>query len=782
MSSITLLETQKDEYSILEEWLKAREFIYVGSEVRRIDALEKVLGKAKYVEDFLVDGLAYARIVKSSIPHGVLVSVRPGGAVEHPDYIALVTSRDIPGMNQVGYYIPDQPALAEKKVRFHGEPVALLVASRPRSAEELRELVEVEIKPLDAVFDPLEALKDEVLVHEEHGSNIVLKTRVKKGDALKALQESDYVIENTYRTGYQEHAYLETEGALAIPMDDGMTIILPGQYPHLAQSIISRVLGVPQSKIRVIQPVIGGGFGGKDDMMPIVGAQAAIAAHKVRRPVLLTYTREDSFTSHCKRDPAYIRYRSGASKNGKLTVVDVDIIFDAGAYANRGPFTLWRATVHSTGPYDVPNVDARGVLVYTNKVYQGSFRGFGNPQIQFAAERQMDELAEKIGLDPLEFRLKNVLRPGSRTSTDQLLEDSVGVGEALARVAEKCSWFEKRKDYGKIVDGKARGIGLACAWHGISTSRGVPDWCNAYVNVAKDGSVTVFTGIVEIGQGTHTGLAQIAAEALGIPLEKINLVGGLTDAPDTGATHGSRGLSLGGTAVLIAATKIRKRVQRVASRILECSPVEVELRNGWVYSRGRPEKRITWEEAVKRCYAEGEDMAATGYFYMPKGRFDEDKGRGFAYIVFSYMVVAVEVEVDVETGLTRVIRVWPAICAGKIINPKLATTQIHGAVIQGIGYTLMEEIKLEDGRILNPNFTDYLIPTIADLPEIEEPVFVEDYFRFGPFGAKGLAEMALIPIPAAVTNAIKHAVGVKPSEIPYTSEKLVKELSKKWEE
>ncbi len=781
MSSLTFLETQKDEYSILEEWLKAKEFIYVGREVRRIDALDKVLGRAKYVEDFLIDGLVYARIVKSSIAHGMLISIRPGRAVEHPDYITLVTSSDIPGMNQVGYYIPDQPALAEKKVRFHGEPLALIVASKPRSAEELRELVEVEIKPLNAVFDPLEALKDEILVHEEHGSNIVLKTRVRKGDALKALQESDYVVENTYRAGHQDHAYLETEGALAIPNDTGMTIILPGQYPHLAQSIISRVLGAPQSKIRIIQPAIGGGFGGKDDMMPIIGAQAALAAYKVRKPVLLTYTREDSFTSHCKRDPAVIRYRSGASKDGKLTVVDVEIIFDAGAYANRGPFTLWRATAHSTGPYEVPNVDARGLLVYTNKVYQGSFRGFGNPQIQFAAERQMDELAEKIGLDPLEFRLKNILRPGSKTSTDQLVEDSVGIGEALARVAEKSEWFKKRKVYGRIVDGKARGIGLACAWHGISTSRGVPDWCNAYINVAKDGSVTVYTGIVEIGQGTHTGLTQIASEALGIPVEKINLVGGVSDAPDTGATHGSRGLSLGGTAILIAATKIKKRVQRVASRVLECRPEEVELKNGWVYNKGRPEKRITWEEAVKRCYSEGEDMAATGYFYMPKGKFDEDKGRGFAYVVFSYMVVAVEVEVDVETGLTSVVRVWPAICAGRIINPKLATTQIHGAIIQGIGYTLMEEVKLEDGRILNPNFTDYLIPTIADLPKIEEPIFVEDYFRFGPFGAKGLAEMALIPIPAAVSNAIKHAVGIKPSEIPYTSEKLFKEMLRRRE-
>ncbi|MEM0078685.1 MAG: xanthine dehydrogenase family protein molybdopterin-binding subunit [Nitrososphaerota archaeon] len=782
MSSITYLESQKDEYRILDQWLKAREYVYVGKDVKRIDALDKVTGRARYVEDFLVEGLTYARIVKSDIPHGVIEWIRPGRAVEHPDFIALVTCEDIPGLNQVGYYIPDQPALAEKKVRFHGEPVALIVSSKPDSLEELRNLVEVEIKPLKAVYDPLEALKDKVLVHEEHGSNIVLRTKVKKGDVSKALENTDYVVENVYKTGYQEHAYLEPEGALAIPMDGGMTIILPAQYPHLAQSIIARVLGYPQSKIRIIQPVIGGGFGGKDDMGPIIGAQAAIAAYKVRRPVLLVYTREDSFTSHCKRDPAYIRYKSGANRDGKLTFVDVEIIFDAGAYANRGPFTLWRATAHATGPYEVPNVDVRGILVYTNKVYQGSFRGFGNPQVQFAAERQMDELADKIGIDPLEFRLKNILRIGSRISTDQVLEDSVGVGEALVRVAEKCGWFEKRKKYGKIVDGKARGIGLACAWHGISTSRGVPDWCNAYINVSKDGSVSIYTGIVEIGQGTHTGLIQIAAEALGIPVEKINLIGGTTDAPDTGATHGSRGLSFGGAAILLAASKIREKVQKVASRIFECKPEDVEIRDGWVFEKIKPEKRISWEEAVKRCYAEGEELSATGYFFMPKGKFDEEKGQGFAYIVFSYMVSAVEVEVDLETGLTRILKVWPAICAGKIVNPKLAVTQIHGATVQGIGYTLMEEVVIEDGKIVNTNYTDYLIPTISDIPEIDEPIFVEDYFKFGPMGAKGLAEMALIPIPAAITNAIKHAVGVKPSEIPYTPEKLYRDLLRRMRE
>ena len=774
--SSSLIEVQREEFSILDSWLKAREFIVVGKSVRRVDSLEKVLGRARYVEDYLVEGMTYARIVKSSVPHGLIESISPGEASSHPDFIDLITAEDVPGQNQVGYYISDQPALAEGKVRFHGEPVALVVARKPESAELLRSMVEVRVKPLPAVFDPLEAMKDQVIIHEEVGSNVVIKTHIGKGDAEKALEESDYVVENEYRMGYQDHAYIEPEGVLAIPRDGEYTVIAPAQYPHLAQLISARVLGVPQSKVRVIQPMIGGAFGGKDDMGPILAAQAVVAAHKTGKPVLLTYSREDSFTSHCKRDPAIIYYKSGASKEGRLTAVQVRIIFDAGAYANRGPFTLWRATAHASGPYEVPNVDSRGFLVYTNKVYQGSFRGFGNPQVQFAAERQMDELAEKLGIDPLEFRLMNILKPGSRTCTNQLLDHSVGIGEALRRVAEASGWREKRRRYGRIENGKARGIGVACAWHGISTSRGVPDWCNAYINVAKDGSVSVYTGIVEFGQGSHTGILQIVSEALGIPVEKINLIGGTSDAPDTGATHGSRGLSFGGTAALIAATKIRKAVQRVAARSFGCSPDDVELRDGWVYCRRDPEKRMRWEEAVKACYLQGEEMSATGYFFMPKERFDEKKGQGQAYVVFSYMAIITEVEVDVETGLTRVLKVWPALCAGRIINPELAKGQVDGAILQGLGYMLLEEIKVEDGRILNPAFTDYLVPTIMDLPEIMDPIYVEDYFKYGPMGAKGLAEMALIPMAPAIGNAIKHAVGVSPREVPYPAEKLYMDL------
>ncbi len=321
-----------------------------------------------------------------------------------------------------------------------------------------------------------------------------------------------------------------------------------------------------------------------------------------------------------------------------------------------------------------------------------------------------------------------------------------------------------------MENGKARGIGCAVIWHGISTSRGVPDWSNAYINVSKDGTVTVYTGIVEIGQGTSTGHAQIAAEVLGIPMDYVTVVSGTSDAPDTGATHASRGLSQGGNGVLVAATRIRDRVQRALVKHFSCSEEDVKIKNGIVYVKG--EQKMNWPEAVMLAYNMGEDMAATGHYFLPKGKFDEEKGQGFAYLGYSYMALVTEVEVDTETGLVRVVKAWPAIAAGKIINPELAKGQIYGGFAQGMGYALMEEVKLDKGRILNPNFTDYLVPTIKDIPEIAEPIFVEDLFPYGAFGAKGVGEMCLIPTPAAIANAIRNATGVKPKEIPFTPEKM----------
>ncbi len=782
------LLTVEDPYSLIEKWLKAKEFIVVGKGITRADSLDKALGKAKFIEDYFEKGMLFVKQVWSTEPHAIIEGIDVSKALRISGVIGVFTAKDIPGENQVGYALPDQPLLAEGKVRYHGEPVALVVAEDIDRAFEAVEAVEIKYKPLPALLDPLEAMeRKDVLVHDEMGSNIAFRTKVRKGNVEEGFAKADVIVENEYRTHHQEHLYLETEGAVAIPELDGrLTLITAGQYPHLVQSIVSKVLGIPMSYIKVIIPYIGGGFGGKDDEGPLTAAKAALAAYLTRRPVFLMYTREESMRMHPKREATIIRYKSGATKDGKLTAIDVTIIHDTGAYANRGPYILWRATVHASGPYDVPNAKVDGYCVYTNKVPQGSFRGFGNPSVQFAAEAQMDELARKLGMDPVEFRLKNLLRPGSLTITSQLLDHAVGVAEAVEKLAKTMEWSKRRKEieeFNKKSKRYKRGIGLGVGWHGISTSRGVPDWSNAYIKIDKDGSVTVFTGIIEMGQGSpNASHRQIVAEILGAPIEKIRVVFGTSDAPDTGATHASRGTSIGAIGVLVAAAKIRERLNKLAAEVLNTSPDNIVIENGIVHPKGKKEPSMTWDELVKLAYSRGVDLSATGYFFLPKGKFDDARGQGFAYPAYSYVAVAVEVEVDTYTGQVRVLRAWPALAAGRIINPVQVEGQMEGAIVQGMGYVLMEQLVFDEkGRILNADLTDYVIPTALDAPKIEKPVYVEDLFRYGPFGAKGVGEMALIPVPAAIANAVSHALGVRITKLPLTPENvyfLIKKVKK----
>jgi CO/xanthine dehydrogenase Mo-binding subunit len=772
--STSLVETGTDEAQrMLDRWFHAKKFVVVGKSIRRVDSLEKVLGRSRYIEDQFSKDMFFARLVKSPVSSATLLGVDFSKCTAVPGFVAGITAKDIGGQNQVGYYLLDQPAFADGTVRFDGEPVGLAVGQTPEAAEEACGQAEVLYKAKAAVFDPEEAIGSKVLVHEERGSNVAITTRVHKGDPDKGFRDSDAVVENTYRTGYQDHAYLETEGAVAIPTTDGMTVVSCSQYPHLAQKTVAKVLGWQQRQVRIVQSAIGGAFGGKDDMGPIVAAQSAIAASKLQRSVMLTYSREDSLTSHCKREKATIRYRTGASHDGTLRAIDVDITFDAGAYANRGPFTLWRATMHASGPYVVPHAKVEGRLVYTNKVYQGSFRGFGNPPIQFAAESNLNELAGKLSMDPLELRLRNLLRVGSATITEQVLSESVGIAPALEKLAEASGWRQKRESYGNVVNGKALGIGVACAWHGISTSRGVPDWSSGYVVVRKDGSVDAYTGIVEIGQGTATGITQIVAEALGINVDMVTMHMGTSDAPDTGATHASRGTGVGAVGLLVAATRIRERLEKVASKMLDCPVDLVTLEEGVAFDGRFRERKIAWADIINECYSTGVETSSTGYFFIPKGKFDEEKGSGFAYPSFSYMAVISEVEVDMATGMAVVKKIWPGIAAGKIINPDLAQAQVHGAVAQGLGYALMEEVITKDGKVLNQNMTDYLVPTVRDMPEVAQLVISEDLFKYGPFGAKGVGEMALIPMAASIAGAVNHAIGKMPKEVPMTPERVL---------
>ncbi|MDW7977539.1 MAG: xanthine dehydrogenase family protein molybdopterin-binding subunit, partial [Candidatus Caldarchaeum sp.] len=725
-----------------------------------------VRGLLKYVEDHVSERCAYARIVRSNVPHGLIKSVKLSG-----EGGKLITAADVPGENQVGYTISDQPVFAERKVRFYGEPVGLVVAEGPYEAEDLLERVELEIEPLPAVYDVFEALKDEVLVHEEKGTNTAVVANVKKGDVKVGEAESDIVVEKTYVLPPQDHVYLETEAALAIPEHDGLAVVSQAQYPHLAQKTVARVLGIPHSKVKIIQPAIGGAFGGKDDMGPIVSAQAAVAAWRLGRPVFLQYSREESFTSHCKRDPAVIKYRSGASRDGLLRFVEAEILFDSGAYANRGPYTLWRAVVHASGPYRIPHVNIVGKLVYTNKVYQGSFRGFGNPQAEFAAERQMDELAGRLGVDPVEFRIKNLLRPGDLSSTSQKMPQDTGIAFLAERMRDPEGFsYQARRRVGQY----AYGFGFACAWHGISTSRGVPDWGAATLTVLRDGSVVVQTGVVEFGQGTHTAIRQVVSEALGIPYEWVRVEGGTSLAPDTGATHGSRGLTLGGAAALVAAGRVRARAVETAASLLEANPDDIESADGRLFVKGTPSRWVGWRETVSACYSRGVDLTASGYFFLPKGKFDDMKGQGHAYTVYSYSAVWAEVRVDVETGEVEVLKILPGAACGRIINPAIALGQIHGALAQGLGYTLMEEFVVEEGRAATATLMDYLVPSSLEMPTVSQPIYHEDLTEYGPFGAKGLAELALIPVPAAIANAVKNAVGVDVDSLPIKPEKIRK--------
>ncbi len=771
-----LMTYSEDPFKLIEKWLRAKEFIVVGKSITRADALEKALGKARFVEDYLTQGTLFVKQVLSELPHAIVESVDSSAALKVPKVVKVITARDIPGENQVGYALPDQPLLAERKVRYHGDTVALVVAEDIDSAFEGVESVRVKYRELPALLDPLEAMeRKDVLVHEEVGSNIAFRTKVRKGNVEEGFSQADVVVKNTYRTHHQEHLYLEPEAALAIPELEGrLTIITAAQHPHLAQGIVSRVLGVPASKIKIVVPYLGGGFGGKDDEGPIIAAKAALAAYLTGRPAFLMYSREESIRIHPKREATVIEYKSGATKDGKLTAIEVKIIHDTGAYANRGPFILWRATVHASGPYEVPHAKVDGYCVYTNKVPQGSFRGFGNPSVQFAAESQMDELAEKLGIDPIEFRLKNMLRPGSRTITNQLLEDSVGIAEALRKLAEKSGWWEKRREYSRDMGRFRRGIGVGVAWHGISTSRGVPDWSNAFIKIEKDGSVAVYTGIVEIGQGApNASHIQIVSEILGAPIDKIRIIFGTTDAPDTGATHASRGTSIGAIGVLVAAAKLRERLNKLASELLNCSPEEVVIAGGKAYVRGREDRYIEWVDLIKTAYSRGVELSATGYFFLPKGRFDDEKGQGYAYPAFSYVALITEVEVDTWTGKVSVLRVWPALASGRIINPQQVEGQIEGGFAQGMGYVLMEQLVFDgEGRIVNADMTDYVVPTTLDVPKVEKPVYVEDLFKYGPFGAKGVGEMALIPVPASIVNAVSHAISKRIRELPLTPERV----------
>ena len=748
----------------------------IGTSVPRVDAEAKAAGSALYVDDLAVAGMLHAAVVLPGVAHARLLGVDPSAALAVPGVAAVVTAKDVPGRNQVGVVDEDQPLLVEDTIRYTGDAVALVVAESAALAREAARSVAVRFEELPAVFDAVRAMEPGApRVHE--GDNAFLHYRVRKGDVARGFAEADIVVERTFRTHHEEHCYLEPLGAIAAPDGRGaVTVYGTMQCPFYVQKAVATVLGLPLASVRVVQTVTGGGFGGKEDVPSEVCACAAVAAWKTGRPVKLVYTREEDFYRSSKRHPMTVTFKLGATRDGTFTAAKVLIVGDAGAYSTLTPVVLFRATAHATGPYEIPNVEVDTHGVYTNSQTTGAFRGFGQPQTIFANESVVDEIAEALGIDPIEIRLRNCLDVGRRTATNQLLTESVGLRETLERARDASGWSALREKPGG--DGRRRrGVGVASIYYGVSLgAKGMAlDGSGAHVNVYRDGSVRIAVGGTEMGQGLLTVLSQIAAEALGIDVEAVHVeLADTSVVPDSGPSVASRTTLMTGNAILDAITKLKGSMAAVASDLMGADVASVVFRDSRVIAG---ERSMTFRDLAQASWARNVNTAASGWYAAPPSSFDEN-GQGDAYAVYSYATHVAEVEVDTETGKVRVVRITAAHDVGKALNPTMLEGQIEGGVLQACGFALYERMLSEAGRILTPDLSTYVIPTAADAPEMRT-VIVEHPYSRGPFGAKGIGETPAMPGAAAIANAVEHAVGLRFFELPITAELVQQSLTER---
>jgi len=740
----------------------------IGAPVLRPDAIDKVRGEAKYVGDLVFTGMLHGRVIRSTMPHARINEVDLSRVEEDPDVICTVTARDVPGENVVHVIYDDQPALAKEVVRYIGEPIALVVAKDRASAERTAKLAKIDYEDLPVISDPIAALSNDapaIAVPEvvEEGVNVFNHMRLRKGNVKDGFAQADVIVESEYRTGYQEHAYLETQGAIAVPDENGsMTIYGSMQCPFYVQGAVARVLGLPLSKVRVVQTTTGGAFGGKEDVPSLVSSLAALMAWKARKPVKLIYDRSEDILTSSKRHPSVVRYKSGAKKDGTITAIEVEFVYNAGAYQTLSSAVLWRGLVHAAGPYRIPNVKVDGYSVATNTVPCGAFRGFGSPQVIFPHESQMDKLAEKLGIDRLEIRRRNVLRVGDKTSTNQVLKDSVGILDTIDKAGEMAHWEERLAaidEFNKRSVDRKRGIGISTITYGVGLGGKAPflDKAGAYMKLEADGSIAFSVGTVEMGQGLITALTQIASEALQVPVKRIHMAQvDSSRVPDSGPTVASRGTMMSGLAVVDAARKLRERIITVAADL-------------GISKQDIPSKMTKIAETF---WLNNLDPAVEGWGKAAPVDWDAKTGLGNAYMVYAYATHIAEVEIDMATGEVSVEEFVAVHDSGKIVNRQLATGQVEGGVAQGLGFALMEEIPQKDGKLLTSGFTTYRIPTIRDVAPNTQVDFVEAVFPYGPYGAKGLGEVPLMASHTAVSRAIAHALKVNVNTYPLSPDRV----------
>lgn len=737
----------------------------IGNSAKRIDALGKVTGQTQYPGDINLPGQAHMKILFAHHPHAILRSIDISRAEALDGVIAVFTAKDVP-VNEYGLGIPDQPVLCglgsdkryADRVRFIGDQVAVVVAESEAIAARGRDLIAVEYEDLPVVTDPRLAMQDgAILLHPELGSNVFTTYRIRKGDVEAAFALADVIISGEYETPAQEHAYLQPEAGVSYIDEAGrVTVEVAGQWTHEDQEQIAHSLGLAIDQVRVIYPAIGGAFGGREDMsVQIVLALAAwrLQQRGIQRPVKIVWSREESIIGHHKRHPYFIRTRWGATSQGKVIAAEVELVADGGAYVYTSPKVLGNATIMCTGPYEIPNVRVDSYAIYTNNLPNGAFRGFGGPQGAFAAETQMNRLAQALGMDPVEIRMRNVLREGALLSVGTPLPKGVSMPNVIADCASSAGWqvtsvgwqrpaASAPKPSRLHTDHLLHGTGFACAFKNIGFSFGYPE--NSWATVELHGGVEIEHAVIhhagaDCGQGAHTVFAQIASQALQIPQARIELV--LSDTATTdnsGSTSASRMTFMAGNAIKGAC-----------------------------------------EQALEKWRVE-ERPAVIRYQYLaPKTTpFDPQTGYSTPNVTYGYVAQCVSIEVDTETGHVRILDVVSADDVGKALNPQQVRGQIEGAVVQAAGYTILENFVQKDGFVQTQHLSTYLIPTVLDVPDRVQSLILEYPDPLGPFGARGMAEMPFLPVAPAVIAALHDATGVWFHQFPLTPERVLRGLGR----
>lgn len=719
--------------------------IAIGQSIQRIDAVGKVIGETPYPGDIDMDGQLWMKLFFSERAYARIVSVDTSKAEALPGVVAVFTAKDIP-VNEYGLITRDQPVLCgpggtnpkAEIVRCTMDCIAVVVAENVHIATEALKLIDVEYEELPANFDYERGMDAGMpQLHDENPNNVLCQFRIRKGDMTAGWSQADVIVEDEYRTGYQEHAYLQPEAGLSYIDEEGrVTVVVAGQWVHEDLWQITHALGLPEDRVRVIYPAIGGAFGGREDMS--VQIVLALAAWKLGRPVKTIWSREESIRYHHKRHPFTIRTRWGARRDGQIVAIEAEVLGDVGAYAYTSMKVIANAQLMVTGPYVVENIHVDSYGVYTNNIPTGAFRGFGAPQGAFAAEGQINKLAQALGMDAVELRLKNSIREGSILSVGTPLPKGVSMPEVIEACARESGWGQARIQ--AHDPSKRRGVGFACGFKNIGYAFAFPE--HSWASVELRGNTAIEQVIVrangaDVGQGAHTVFVQMAAEAVGVPLECVKLLThDTTFVGSSGSASASRLTFMTGNAVLGA-----------AQRALEA----------WAH----------------------EERPAVGVFEYrppPTTMYDPLTGKAEPNFAYGYVAQTVEVEVDIETGHIHIVNVVSANDVGKAINPRLIEGQIEGAFVQGQGYAVMEHLVTREGHILNPFLSTYLIPTVFDVPDTIKSVILEYPDPIGPWGARGVGEMALLPAAPAIAAAVHDATGVWINEIPMTPDRVVKAL------